>query len=55
MEKILKQSEDGKLLEVKWRGYEETTWQSRETLEEDVPDMVKAFDGRRRPGRPRKR
>ena len=29
---------------VKWKGYDETTWEPRAQLLEDVPEMVRAFD-----------
>lgn len=52
VEKLLRS--DGDQIEVKWKGYGETTWEPRDRLNEDVPEMVRAFETRRRPGRPRK-
>ena len=44
VEKLLRPSRDGFMIEVKWKGYEETTWESRARLLEDIPDMVIAMD-----------
>ena len=46
IETLLRDSKDGETVEVKWRGYEVTTWELRAGLEKDVPDMLAAFDGR---------
>ena len=46
IEMLLRDSKDGETVEVKWRGYEVTTWELRVGLEKDVPDMLAAFDGR---------
>ena len=57
IEKILKRAlaEDGSvLLQVKWKGFDEHTWEPRDTLMEDVPEMVKKFEAKRPRGRPRK-
>jgi hypothetical protein len=46
VERLLRQSKDGSRIEVKWHGYEETTWESRTGLVEDLPDMVAAMEAR---------
>ena len=46
IEKLLQDSQDGDTVEVKWKGYQATTWEPRSRLEQDVPDMLGAFDAR---------
>ena len=48
VEKLLRQNVDGSRIEVKWRGYEETTWESRRVLLEDVPDMMNVLEAQMR-------
>lgn len=49
IEKIMRQSADKCL--VRWRGLNEETWEPIANLREDVPEMLRAFQGRRREGR----
>jgi hypothetical protein len=53
VEKILKaRTVDGtKELLTKWKGYEEPTWEPEETIKEDVPEMIKKFQQRKRSSR----
>jgi hypothetical protein len=44
VERLLRPSRDGSMIEVKWKGYEETTWEPRARLLEDIPDMVITLD-----------
>ena len=44
VEKLLRCSPDDSRIEVKWKGYEDTTWESRTRLLEDVPELVAAMD-----------
>ena len=48
VEKLLRHSRDGTRIEVKWKGYEKLTWESRVRLLEDVPDMVAAVESQER-------
>jgi hypothetical protein len=36
--------------EVKWKGYTETTWEPRASLMKDVPEMVRAYEKRKKVG-----
>ena len=49
VEKLLRdKTADGvKYILVKWHGYDETTWERRDTLLEDVPDIVAAYECRK--------
>ena len=48
VESLLRPSPDGSRIEVKWRRYEETTWESRQMLLENVPDMMSAWEAQTR-------
>lgn len=48
IERLLRQTSDGSRIEVKWHGYEATTWESRAVLLEDVPDMVAVMESGQR-------
>ncbi|OJD21266.1 hypothetical protein ACJ73_07395 [Blastomyces percursus] len=54
IEKILSQrTQNGKTyLHIKWKGYDEPTWEPREVIASDTPDLVKAFAAKRPRGRP---
>eukprot|EP01028_Stygiella_incarcerata_P006518 TRINITY_DN2667_c0_g1_i1.p2 TRINITY_DN2667_c0_g1~~TRINITY_DN2667_c0_g1_i1.p2 ORF type:complete len:189 (-),score=77.86 TRINITY_DN2667_c0_g1_i1:148-714(-) len=34
-----------KMYHIKWEGYEETTWEPAKAMKQDVPDLVKEFEG----------
>ena len=44
-------SSRGPEIQVKWKGYDELTWEPRRNLLEDVPDLVRKFDKRLTKGR----
>lgn len=46
VEKILKKR--GNEYKIKWVGYSKPTWEQKDVIENDVPDMVKKFNKRNR-------
>ncbi|EDN05113.1 predicted protein [Histoplasma mississippiense (nom. inval.)] len=57
IEKIIgRRMESGETyLQIKWKGYEDPTWESLDVIAEDTPDLVKAFMAKKPRGRPRKK
>jgi len=46
VEKILNKKKDGRrwMYEIKWKGFDKTTWEPVATITEDVPQIAKAFE-----------
>lgn len=57
VERIMgKREEDGRTyLQIKWRGYDELTWEPFDVIAQDTPELVKAFMAKKPRGRPRKK
>ena len=57
VEKLLRQrdSSQGPVIEVKWKRHELTTWEPRNNLQKDIPELVRKLDERPKRGRPTKK
>lgn len=56
VEKLLRKKNDqkgGVLFEVKWKGFDQRTWEPRASLLEDLPQIVAQFERKSREGRAR--